>query len=543
MQFIQLKDIHYCYPDQYKSILCGIDLVIAEGEKIALIGSNGSGKTTLLRIILQELYPSKGTINYPGSRPAIAYLPQDIKVSSGIRVREFLLGIQPEKYRLIKEIEKLTATMELSPEQGIHLSSLWHEYHATNVADWEGDVQSILTRMNLNDLVERKCANLSGGESTRLQLAALLLGKPDILILDEPTNHLDLSNIMWLEDWLNSYNGAVLYVSHDKMFIDNTATKIAELNAGKLDIRMGNLASFSKDKADLQNHQLLQYKERKRLIQSLQQAAQKRRSWAQSFQKETRAEGRGAVYESVYNAARTQMQQARNIERRIRMLNERYPVERPMFEKERKLDFEEVHLSNRELINISAISFAYDEAWILKDFYFNLGYAERVWLSAANGCGKTTLMRLIYGELFPQKGEISYAPRLRIAYYRQDLNLLDSKQTVLDYIPDTGSDKTHIHNLMGCIGLKDDLAHVEIGSLSWGEIAKVQILGILLGDYNVLLLDEPTNHLDMRSRDLLARALEKFNGAVIFVSHDRSFIRRITTRELKLEKVSLINGN
>ncbi|MDD4223667.1 MAG: ABC-F family ATP-binding cassette domain-containing protein [Candidatus Cloacimonetes bacterium] len=536
MQFIQLKDIHYCYPDQYESILCGIDLVIAESEKIALIGSNGSGKTTLLRIILQELHPSKGSINYPGNRPAIAYMPQDIKVSSGIRVGEFLLGVQPEKYRLIKEIEKLSALMELSPEQGMRLSSLWHEYHATNVADWEGDVQSILTRMNLNHLAGRECASLSGGESTRLQLAALLLGKPDILIMDEPTNHLDLANITWLEDWLNSYSGAVLYVSHDKVFIDNTATKIAELQAGKLDIRMGNLASFSRDKADLQNHQLIQYQERKRLIRSLQKAVQKRRGWAQSFQRETRAEGRGAVYESIYNAARTQMQQARNIERRIRMLNERYPVERPMFDKERKLDFGEVHLSDRELINISAMSFAYDEAWIFEDFYFNLGSAERVWLSAANGCGKTTLMSLIHGDLVPQKGEISYAPRLGIAYYRQDLSLLDPKQTVLDYLPDSGGDNTHIHNLMGCIGLRDDLARVEIGSLSWGEKAKVQILGILLGDFNVLLLDEPTNHLDMRSRDLLARALEKFSGAVVFVSHDRSFIRRIATRELKLEK-------
>ncbi|MDD4035701.1 MAG: ABC-F family ATP-binding cassette domain-containing protein [Candidatus Cloacimonetes bacterium] len=534
MQFIQLKNIHYCYPDQYETILCGIDLVIAEGEKIALIGGNGSGKTTLLRIILKELIPTQGMINYPGKPPAIAYLPQDINVSPGIQVQDFLLGVQAEKARLIKEIEKLSALMDLSPEQGIHLSSLWHEYHASNVADWESEVQSVLMQMNLTYLAERECNSLSGGESTRLQLAALLLGKPDILILDEPTNHLDLSNIIWLEDWLNSYSGAVLYVSHDKMFIDNTATKIAELKAGKLDIRMGNFASFSRDKADLQNHQLLQYQERKRLIRNLQQAVQKRRKWAQSFQRETRSEGRAAVYESVFNAARTQMQQARNIEKRIQMLNERYPVERPMFDKERKLDFGEVHLSNRELINVNSMSFAYGDEWIFKDFYFNLGSTERVWLSAANGCGKTTLMRLIYGEISPQKGEISYAPRLRIAYYRQDLSLLDPHQTVLDYLPDRGSEKTHIHNLMGCIGLKDDLAYVKIGSLSWGEKAKVQILGILLGDYNVLLLDEPTNHLDMRSRDLLARSLEKFTGAVVFVSHDRSFIQRIATRELKL---------
>ena len=145
-------------------------------------------------------------------------------------------------------------------------------------------------------------------------------------------------------------------------------------------------------------------------------------------------------------------------------------------------------------------------------------------------------MKLIAAELQPQEGEISYAPRLRIAYYRQDLKLLDPARTVSDYLLQSGQDETHVHNLMGCIGLKDILAHVQMGSLSWGEKAKVQLLGVLLGDYNLLLFDEPTNHLDMRSRDMLADALIQFNGAVIFVSHDRAFIQKIATRELYLRQ-------
>jgi len=534
MQFIQLRNIHYCYPDQYLSTLAGIDLVIAEGEKIALIGTNGSGKTTLLRIILQDLEPTQGEILYPGDKPIIAFLPQDIRLGTEGCVRDFLLSLQADKYKIIRAIERLSATRDLSLQQATDLASLWYEYHAQNLADWEKEVNSILAGMDLLSMAERECESLSGGESTRLQLAALLLKKPDILILDEPTNHLDMQHIMWLENWLNSYSGAVLYVSHDKKFIDNTATKIADLRAGKLQIRMGNYSSFSRDKADLQQHQLIQYRERQKLIGNLQQAAQKRRSWAHSFQPETRSEGRGAVYESVYNAARTQMQQARNIERRIHMLKERYPVERPKFDLERKLEFAKVQQSSRVLINISAMGLAYDDLWIFRDFYFELSGSERLWLSGANGCGKTTLLKLITAELIPQEGQISYAPRLRIAYYRQDLKLLDQTQAVSDYLLNSGKDETHVHNLMGCIGLKNSLAREQMGSLSWGEQAKVQILGILLGDYNLLLLDEPTNHLDMRSRDMLAEALEQYHGAVIFVSHDRAFIQKISTRELCL---------
>ncbi|HOH46777.1 MAG TPA: ABC-F family ATP-binding cassette domain-containing protein [Candidatus Cloacimonadota bacterium] len=542
MQFIQLKDIHYCYPDQYKSILSGIDLVIAEQEKIALIGKNGCGKTTLIRIILGELSPSRGQISYPVIQPIVSYLPQDTRISSNLSVEDFLLGVSEQNYQIIAQIRSLEAQTTLSEAQGVQLASLWHEYHSLNLANWEEEVQTMIMDMDLSSLRDRVCDSLSGGEYTRLQLSSLLLEKPDILILDEPTNHLDLVQIKWLEEWLNSYQGAVLYVSHDKSFIDNTASKIAELTNGKLEIRMGNYTSYTRDKHQLKMHQLVQYKQRKQQIQSLREAAQKRRAWASSFQPETRSEGRGAVYESVYNAARTQMQQARNIEKRIIMLNERFPVERPSFEKDYKLRFGPVEQSHGELINISGLSFSYGKSLILSDFYLNLGASERIWLSGANGSGKTTLLRLVAGELTPNEGHISFANRLRIGYYRQDFSGLNPQQMVRSCLLESGKEEGYIRTLMGCVGLKDALINEQVSQLSWGEKAKLQLLNLLLGDYNVLLLDEPTNHLDLKSREMLGKALSNYKGAMIFVSHDRAFIDKVATREVELSCGSLDLG-
>ena len=534
MQFIQLKDIHYTYPDQYQPILAGISLVVAAGEKIALIGKNGCGKTTFLRIILGELSPTQGSISYPSSRPTISYLPQDIRVSAPLSVRDFLLRVRPRQFELLTRIESLTSTENLSSSAGLELASLWQEYNDQNTAEWEKEVHAILLGMDLLPLAERPCATLSGGESTRLQLAALLLEKPDILILDEPTNHLDSEQLLWFEDWMLDYGGAVLYVSHDRVFIDRTATKIAELEAGKMELRAGNYQSFVRDRQQLKDHQMVQYRERQRLLRQLRDASRKRRAWASSFQKETRGEGGGYVFEMISNPARTQMQQARHIENRIKMLTERYPVEKPHQDKLRHLAFEEVQVSDRELISVAGMGFRYQENWIFRDFYLHLYGAEKLWLAGPNGSGKTTLLHLLLGSLEPCEGTISRANRLRIGYYEQDLSKLDPQAVVLDFLKTSGKEESQIRTLMGCIGLKTDLAFARTGSLSWGERAKLQLLMLLLGEYNVLLLDEPTNHLDIRSREMLEESLENFNGAVVFVSHDRAFINRLATRKVEL---------
>jgi len=536
MQFIQLNTIHYTYPDQYQPVLAGVSLVVAEGEKIALIGKNGCGKTTLLRIILGELSPTRGRISYPTSRPTISYLPQDIRVSAPLSVRDFLLQVRPRQFEMLTRIDTLSSAENLSPSAGIELASLWQEYNDQNTADWENAVHSILLELDLLPLAEQRCATLSGGESTRLQLAALLLEKPDILILDEPTNHLDSEQLLWFEDWMLDYGGAVLFVSHDRVFIDHTATKIAELEAGQLELRAGNYQSFVRDRQQLKDHQMVQYRERQRLLRQLCEASRKRRAWASSFQKETRGEGGGHVFELITNPARTQMQQARNIENRIKMLTERYPVEKPHQDKLRHLAFEQVQVADRELINVAGMGFRYQESWIFRDFYLHLNGAEKLWLAGPNGSGKTTLLRLLQGSLDPCEGSISRANRLRIGCFEQDLSRFDPHALVLDFLKASGKEESQIRTLMGCIGLKTDLAFARTGSLSWGERAKLQLLRLLLAEYNVLLLDEPTNHLDIRSREMLEESLDNFTGAMVFVSHDRAFISRLATRKVELSE-------
>jgi ATP-binding cassette subfamily F protein 3 len=511
-------------------------LVVAEGEKIALIGKNGCGKTTLLRIILGELSPTRGRISYPTSRPTISYLPQDIRVSAPLSVRDFLLQVRPRQFEMLTRIDTLSSAENLSPSAGIELASLWQEYNDQNTADWENEVHSILLELDLLPLAEQRCATLSGGESTRLQLAALLLEKPDILILDEPTNHLDSEQLLWFEDWMLDYGGAVLFVSHDRVFIDHTATKIAELEAGQLELRAGNYQSFVRDRQQLKDHQMVQYRERQRLLRQLCEASRKRRAWASSFQKETRGEGGGHVFELITNPARTQMQQARNIENRIKMLTERYPVEKPHQDKLRHLAFEQVQVADRELINVAGMGFRYQESWIFRDFYLHLNGAEKLWLAGPNGSGKTTLLRLLQGSLDPCEGSISRANRLRIGCFEQDLSRFDPHALVLDFLKASGKEESQIRTLMGCIGLKTDLAFARTGSLSWGERAKLQLLRLLLAEYNVLLLDEPTNHLDIRSREMLEESLDNFTGAMVFVSHDRAFISRLATRKVELSE-------
>ncbi len=535
MQAIQLKNIHFTYPDQYQEILSGITLDICDGQKIALIGKNGCGKSTLLKIIMRELQPTSGSISYPNSIPKIGYLPQDLMVRGSITVRDYLLQVDINSYNIINEINALSRIDNLQEKDGLRLAELWQEYDQSNVIMWEQTVDDVIREMDLNLLAQQSFNTLSAGETTRVQLASLLLQNPDILILDEPTNHLDLKELVWLENWLNAYPKAILYVSHDRIFIDNTASKIIELEKGKVLIRTGNYQSFTKDKQELQEHQLKQYTERKKMIGKLQEAAQKRHNWANSFQKETRPEGGGFKYESIFNAARTMNQQAKHIEERIIMLQTRFPIEKPIKDKTRKIVFSPATGQQKELLSLKDIDFAYGEQQVLHNLYFYIWSGEKIWLAGANGKGKTTLLQIIAGDLKPTKGTVSYANFLRLGIYNQDLHILPKNLTILEYLKQFSAEEIKIRNFMGCLGLTGDIAYHKIAVLSWGEKAKVQLTALLCGEYNLLLLDEPTNHLDIKTREMLEKALKQYPGAVIFVSHDRAFIQNLASRKFELK--------
>ena len=229
------------------------------------------------------------------------------------------------------------------------------------------------------------------------------------------------------------------------------------------------------------------------------------------------------------------MQQAKHVEQRIDMLQRRFPVEKPWRERSHKIEFPDAPVSQKQLFSCQGLSFAYGEAPLLNEIYFYAAAGEKIWLSGRNGTGKTTLLNLISGELQPQKGYITYRERLQIGVYKQDLTELPAEDTALEYLKSSQQDEVMIRNNMGRLGLTGDIAFARIGLLSSGEKAKLQITKLLLSEYNLLLLDEPTNHMDIRTREMLEEALAKYPGAVVFVSHDRAFIRNIATREYCLD--------
>jgi len=228
-------------------------------------------------------------------------------------------------------------------------------------------------------------------------------------------------------------------------------------------------------------------------------------------------------------------QQAKHIEERIIMLQNRFPIEKPIRDKTRKIMFSPVQGQPKELLSLKDIDFSYGEKQVLYNLYFYLWGGEKIWLAGANGIGKTTLLKIITGDLKPTKGTVSYTNFLKVGVYNQNLNTLPGNLTILEFLKQFSDSEMEIRNFMGCLGLTGDIAYQKMEVLSWGEKAKVQLTSLLCGKYNLLLLDEPTNHLDIKTREMLEQALNQYQGAVIFVSHDRAFIQNLATRKFELK--------
>lgn len=535
MQFIHLSKISYTYEGQCEPVFKEISFGIAAGERIALVGDNGEGKSTILRIILGELADYRGEITYPRKTPVIGYLPQDMSLISDLTVREELLSTSNDLYSIIRQIDDFTDREDLTAAQGLKLAELWEEFNRLKVSDYLLKIDTILAELQLDRYATKSCREISEGEKTRLQLGKLLVKEPDILILDEPTNNLDLENMLWLESWIREFPGAVLYVSHDRSFINNTASKIVALVRGSATVVSGNYDTFVTNSENERAHQSVQYQEREKLINKLLEAAQKRRRWASTFQQDTRAEGGGKKFESIFNAVRTMHQQAKHIEQRMEMLQKRYKIEKPWREKERKIRFTPAGPTSAHLVTCNGITKSYGSNLVFKELYFHAERGEKIWFSGRNGSGKSTLMRIIAGLDKDFTGELFWGDRVKIGWFDQNLHNLPAELTLLEYTKNEEREESKIRSFYGCMGLTGEIVNRQIGSLSWGEKTKTQLVKLLTTDYNFLLLDEPTNHLDIATRSMLEDALKEYPGTVIFVSHDRTFISHLATREFSLD--------
>ncbi len=535
---LRFEHVTFRYPGHIEPVIEDFCVDIVEGDRIAVIGKNGCGKTTFANLILGRLEPSDGRIHFPRERPVIGYLPQHFDIESDGTVLEICQKAFPQLNRMRDRLNDLENLIESDPDN----HAIQHEYGSlldrfTRDGGWDIDNRCAraLAETGLNEsFLYRFYRDLSGGEKTRVAIAGLLVNNPDILLLDEPTNHLDLEMVEWLERFVGRFNGTVIAISHDRAFIDRIAERLIVFERNGVTTRRGNYSVYKEDRENEQEHQLEKWDERQKKMRQLHDAALKRRQWASKFQRETRPEGGGAIYESIVNPARTQMQQAKHIEERMKMLEERYPIEKPWIEKRHRILFDLAQPPPNVIFGVLGVSHAFDQTKVFDDLNLHIYKGDRVHLKGPNGSGKTTLMRMLNGTLDPDSGDISRSGRLKIGYYDQEHRQLDRSAIVIDFLIRHHDDVSFVRTVMGCLNIGEDIVHRPIGSLSVGERGKVALGVLLITQCNVLLLDEPTNHLDLDTREQLEDALSDYPGTILFVSHDRRFIQKLATSTIEL---------
>ena len=507
-----------------KHILKQVSFHLEDHEKAAIVGINGAGKTTLLKIMIGELAADEGVVAL-SKGTTIGYLAQHQDLDSENTIYEALLEVK----RPVIEMEERIRSLELKMHSasGDALEAMLAEYsrlnHAFELADgyaYKSEVTGVLKGLGFSEDEFTKPINtLSGGQKTRVSLGKLLLTKPDVLLLDEPTNHLDMESIAWLETYLKSYAGSVIIVAHDRYFLDRVVTKIVELDNGIGTMFSGNYSAYSDKKAMLRDAKIRAYLNQQQEIRHQEAVIAK----LKSFNRE---------------------KSIRRAESREKMLDKIERVEKPVdIDDSMDIRLEPDVISGNDVLTVRELSKSFDAQPLFSHVDFDIRRGERVAIIGNNGTGKTTLLKIINGLLEADSGEIRLGSKVHIGYYDQEHQVLHMDKTLFEEIQDTYPDmnNTQIRNTLASFLFTGDDVFKLIRDLSGGERGRVSLAKLMLSDANFLLLDEPTNHLDITSKEILESALCRYTGTVLYVSHDRYFINRTSTRILDLTSQSLIN--
>jgi len=512
-----------------RELFIDVNWTIRQGKRTALLGTNGAGKTTLLRILKGEFTDYSGNIKFPNNYK-IGYLPQEeIALGNGTIIDKVLEGFKElnETERKIEEIQNKLHRQDYSgkSEEDKLLKQLDKEQKKFESMDGygiESEAKKILSGLGfaVNDY-NRNVSEFSGGWRMRIYLATILLTKPDLLLLDEPTNHLDIESMEWLEKYLLNFKGTVIFVSHDRFFIDRVSEEIAEIDNGVLELYSGNYSFYIKKKKE----KILQLEKR----------------WKEQNEEREKLE-------KFINRFRYKATKAKQVQSRIKELEKLEKL--PPLKKEHHFNFS-ISVSEKSYNDVLAIndaSFKYDEDWILQDMNFNLYREEKIALVGINGAGKTTMTKLIAGQLKPNRGLIKLGDRVKIGYYAQhQVDSLDLNNTVYEEVFKTAATSVvpKIKDILGLFQFKGPDINKKISVLSGGEKARVSLAKILISPVNFLIMDEPTNHLDKESKRALEEALIGYNGTLILISHDRYFLDRIVSRviEIKEHRLTEFTGN
>ena len=487
----------------------GISFLINEKDRIGLVGKNGAGKTTLLRIITGEQQPTEGAVTINGEC-SIGYLPQQMRVADTTTLKAETEKAFDEVLRLEAEIASLTTQIaERTDYESESYADLLHRlndaqdrYHILGGDTREADIEKTLLGLGFKRTdFDRATSEFSGGWRMRIELAKLLLRRPSIFLLDEPTNHLDIESIQWLEEYLKNYNGAVLLISHDRAFLDNVTTRTVELSLGHVYDYKVPYSKFVELRAERRAQQMAAYENQQKLIEKTEEFIEKFRY------KPTKS-----------NQVQSRIKQLEKLER-IEVEEEDLAT--------LNIKFPPAPRSGQIVAEIKEVGKAFGEKRIFSDATFTIERGQKIALVGRNGEGKTTMARMIIGELEQTEGTIKLGANVNIGYYAQNQDdLMDGEFTVFDTLDRVavGDIRTRLRDILGAFLFRGEDIEKKVKVLSGGERSRLAMARLMLEPYNLLVLDEPTNHMDMRSKDILKRAIQKYDGTVILVSHDRDFL-------------------
>jgi len=527
-------------------ILDGISFSLNSGECLGLVGPNGSGKTTLLRILVQQEKPDSGSVQFEPPDTRIGYLPQGFTPEPLETLQGFLDRMEGNVDLLTARLEKLAAGLvenAQSAELQLEYDQVLAQLEQTTEISGRGP--GVLAGLGLGELpMDTPIAHLSGGQKTRLSLAGVLLSNPQVILLDEPTNHLDLDMLDWLEGWLNEYTGAALVVSHDRTFLDHTATSILEidLKTHKSHLYSGNYSDYLEQKMADYDRRWQEYTDQQDEIYRLRSAARHVRSLAQ-FRRGGKADS-GDKFAAGFFANRSlaTVKRAKQIEKRVEHLLNEDRVEKPKPAWEMKIEFEDVPESGRDVVALEHLTIGYGDRALLEDLNLVLRYGQRVALIGPNGSGKTTLLKTILGKTPPLAGHLRVGTNVNLGYMVQEQENLDaslnSLQTVQKLISQS---ETEARSFLSKFLFKGDDVFVPVGSLSYGERSRLSLARLVATGCNLLMLDEPINHLDIPARTRFEQALKAFEGTVMAVVHDRYFIQGFATHIWQVSGKSLVS--
>ncbi len=482
-------------------LLDHVDFAIEARERIGLIGRNGAGKSSLLKVLAGTQHLDDGEIARESGVRA-AYVPQESTFAAGVTVFDAVADGLAD----IRAMRERYETLSHEVTHGDELSNLQHEIDARDGWAWESRVETTLTQLALNG--DALVSTLSGGQKKRVTIAQALVAAPDVLLLDEPTNHLDLASIAWLESLLNNFKGSAVLISHDRTFLDNVVTRIVELDRGKLATYPGNYAAYETQKAaQLEFESTVNAKFDKFLAQ-----------------------------EEVWIRKGVEARRTRNEGRVLRLLKLRDERARRRDSLGRvKMEIASGAQSGKVIAELTDVSKSYGAKTIVKDFTATILRGDKVGLVGANGIGKTTLLKLILGELQPDSGKIRTGVNLQIAYFDQMRDGLDEEATLAEFISpgsdwiEAGSTRTHVMTYLQNFLFPPERAKAQVKMLSGGERNRLLLARHFAKEANVLVLDEPTNDLDIDTLELLEDKLANYEGTVFIVSHDRRFLDNVVT--------------